>query len=136
VSGTNNSAGTKVGTAASAQTALGVFRMSPYIAYGTNYGIGFSFNAGKTTSNSCKPDGTLVSSPAGGTVAADGTTLVNSPIANSCFSCHDSSLAMDHMKSNGGSLYEARTTALAKSEQCRLCHLTGKVADIKAMHAR
>jgi hypothetical protein len=40
------------------------------------------------------------------------------------------------MKSNGGSLYEARGTALAKAEQCTLCHLAGRVADIKAMHAR
>jgi hypothetical protein len=38
------------------------------------------------------------------------------------------------MVSNGGSIYEARSTALLKTEQCILCHGTGKVADIKAMH--
>ena len=47
--------------------------LSPYITAGTNYGIGYSFNAGLTTSNSCKPDGTVVSNPAGGTVEADAT---------------------------------------------------------------
>jgi hypothetical protein len=61
---------------------------------------------------------------------------VDSPIAAACFACHDSDLAKSHMTSNGGSLYEVRTTALAKTEQCSLCHLAGKVADIKTMHAK
>ena len=59
-----------------------------------------------------------------------------SRIAPVCFACHDSSLAMQHMESNGGSIYDPRSTALAKAEQCTLCHTTGKVADIKLMHAK
>jgi OmcA/MtrC family decaheme c-type cytochrome len=120
----------------SAQTATGVFALSPYIVPLTNYGVGFSFNAGLTTSNSCSPTGAVVANPAGGTVPADGTTLVNSPIATACFACHDSAIARAHMEDNGGSIYVARSTALATTETCMVCHASGRVADIKAMHAK
>jgi OmcA/MtrC family decaheme c-type cytochrome len=113
-----------------------VFSLSPYITAGTNYGIGFSFNAGATASNSCKPDGTVVSIPPGGTVEADTGTLVISPIATACFACHDSSLARSHMEINGGSIYAPRSTALATTETCMVCHATGRIADIKVMHAK
>ena len=85
----------------------------------TDYGVGFSYNVGT-----------------GVTTQAAGTTLVHSPIASVCFACHDTSLDKSHMESNGGSIYATRTVALAKAEQCTLCHLAGKVADIKAMHAK
>ncbi|MFA5913600.1 MAG: OmcA/MtrC family decaheme c-type cytochrome [Burkholderiales bacterium] len=79
--------------------------------------------------------------------------LVSSPIASACFGCHDSSLAVQHMQSNGGTLYAlfssvvpagttrpaigtTSTMTFTKSEQCTLCHLAGKVADIKTMHAK
>ena len=78
--------------------------------------------------------------------------LVTSPIASACFGCHDSSLAASHMQSNGGSLLAlfstvsstatrpavgtASTMTFTKTEQCTLCHLAGKVADIKTMHAK
>jgi len=78
--------------------------------------------------------------------------LVSSPIASACFSCHDSSLAVQHMQSNGGTLLglfssvssaatrpavgAISTMTFTKSEQCTLCHASGKVADIKAMHAK
>lgn len=118
------------------QTDVGVYSLSPYIAAGANYGIGFSFNAGATTSNSCKPDGTLVSNPAGGTVQADPQTLVISPITTSCFACHDSPLAKSHMEVNGASIYQPRSVALATTETCLVCHDTGRIADIKVMHAK
>ncbi|TAK51652.1 MAG: OmcA/MtrC family decaheme c-type cytochrome [Betaproteobacteria bacterium] len=78
--------------------------------------------------------------------------LVSSPIAASCFGCHDSTLAVQHMQSNGGTLVTlfssvsstatrptvgtASTMTFTKAEQCTLCHLAGRVADIKAMHAK
>jgi len=86
--------------------------------------------------------------------------LVSSPIASACFGCHDSSLAVQHMQSNGGTLLKqfstvsslgtttarpmpsgtgvGNSTAMTfnKAEQCMLCHATGKVADIKVMHAK
>jgi OmcA/MtrC family decaheme c-type cytochrome len=100
---------------------LAAFSISPYVTADNvkDYGAGFS-----------------IANATGVSTAAVGTTLVISPIATACFSCHDSALAQSHMTSNGGSIYEARTTALAKTEQCTLCHLAGKVADIKTMHAK
>jgi hypothetical protein len=113
-----------------------VYSLSPYIVPFTNYGIGYSFNAGLTTSNSCKPDGTLVSIPAGGSVEADPQSLVNSPIATACFACHDSGLARTHMEINGASIYQPRSVALGTTETCMICHDTGRIADIKVMHAK
>lgn len=102
-------------------TDLSVSSLSPYVAKDnlTNYGSGFSFNVGT-----------------GVTTAAAPTTLVTSPIATACFACHDSTLAMAHMITNGGSLYAPRSTALATGEQCTLCHASGRVADIKLMHSK
>ncbi|CAG4883520.1 conserved exported protein of unknown function [Georgfuchsia toluolica] len=73
--------------------------------------------------------------------------LVSSPIASACFGCHDSSLAVSHMESNGGTIVRrastvtvtgtgVRTSGFAKAEQCTLCHASGKLADIKTMHAQ
>jgi len=119
------------------QTALGVFELSPYITALTNYGFGFTFNASAaTTTNTCKPDGTLVSIPPGGTVQADPATLVNSPISTACFACHDGTDVLAHIEINGGSIYQPRSTALNAVESCLLCHGTGQVADIKAVHAQ
>nr|WP_236599695.1 OmcA/MtrC family decaheme c-type cytochrome [Ramlibacter alkalitolerans] len=92
---------------------------SPYIQSGTAYGPEPKYAAAT---------GTLT--------PAAGTTLVSSPTAAVCFACHDSSLAQAHMTANGGSIYEARATALGKTEQCLVCHASGKIADIKAVHAK
>jgi OmcA/MtrC family decaheme c-type cytochrome len=101
-------------------TAVQLFAASPYLqAPGTNYGAGFSFNAGT-----------------GATTQAADTTLVSSPTAAVCFSCHDSSLALAHMRANGGSIYATRAAGLATTEQCLLCHASGKIADIKAVHTK
>jgi len=116
--------------------------LSPYVTKdnATNYGAGFSFNAGLAPVNVCKPDGTVVSNPAGGTFEAEGATLVTSPIATACLACHDKQTApfnaIDHMQREGASIYAPRSTALATSEQCMLCHGAGKIAAIKDMHAK
>ncbi len=126
---------------ASVGTPLSAYGLSPYVAQSTaaataNYGIGFSFNTGITSTNACTPDGTFYTILPGESVAAAGTTLVNSPIATACFACHDSSLARTHMEENGASIYVARSTALATQETCMICHAPGHVADIKVMHAK
>jgi OmcA/MtrC family decaheme c-type cytochrome len=54
--------------------------------------------------------------------AGAGTNLVNSPIAAACFACHDTDTARSHMEINGGSIYATRTTALATTETCLVCH--------------
>ena len=106
-------------------TALSVFSLSPYVVKDnvTDYGAGFSVNAAT-----------------GLATQAAATTLVNSPIAGACFSCHDSDVAKAHMQSNGGALYAPRSAALrpdgSQAEACMLCHAAGKVADIKARHPR
>lgn len=121
---------------------LTAFSIAPYVTADNvkNYGAGFAFNASATTaSNITRADGTIYSNPAQGIFNAESSTLVISPITTVCFSCHDSALAATHMESNGGSIYKTRgapDNALAKAEQCALCHLAGKIADIKLMHNR
>ncbi len=103
------------------QTAVGVFSLSPYVIkdnLAPGYGSGFSVSS------------------AGVPTDAAPTTLVNSPVATQCFSCHDSALARTHMEENGASLYVPRSTALGAVETCALCHATGRIADIRVMHAK
>jgi hypothetical protein len=40
------------------------------------------------------------------------------------------------MESNGGSIYQPRSTALLKTETCLTCHGPGRVAAIADMHAK
>jgi hypothetical protein len=79
--------------------------------------------------------------------------LVSSPIASSCFGCHDSSKAVTHMTSNGGTLVGlfssvasvatrpavGATSAMtfAKKEVCMDCHISTSIygLGIKAVHA-
>ncbi|WP_136523391.1 OmcA/MtrC family decaheme c-type cytochrome [Geomonas ferrireducens] len=96
---------------------------SPFVTAGASYGAAFSYN-GNT----------------GVTTAAADTTLIISPITAACFSCHDTTQAQAHMKQFGGAIYEARSTALLKSETCLVCHgtasnvLNERVPTIKAVH--
>jgi len=92
---------------------------SPYVTLGTNYGSGFSFNAGT-----------------GVTTPAAATTLVISPTATVCSACHDSNTDIAHMQSNGGSFYQPRSTALGNTETCLICHGTGGIADIAVEHSK
>ena len=121
------------------QTDVGAYSLSPYvtsgIVSGTYFGLGFSYNAGLTTSNACNQT-ILVPTLPGNTRDAGVETLVNSPIAAVCTACHDTSLAKAHIEMNGGSIYAPRTTALATVETCMICHATGHIADIRAMHAK
>lgn len=102
--------------------------MSPYVNATTSYGAGYTATTWGTT-------GVV-------TDAAD-TTLVNSPIANACFSCHTTSMAKSHMTSNGGVLYKARADVKAanggvmvNNEQCLICHGAGRVADVEVVHSQ
>jgi len=80
--------------------------------------------------------------------------LVSSPIASSCFGCHDSAKAVTHMTSNGGTLVSlfssvasaatrpaigaASTMTFAKKEVCMDCHASTSSygLGIKAVHAK
>ena len=76
-----------------------------------------------------------VTAATGVVTEAAATTLVNSPIASACFSCHTTTTAKAHMQANGGSIYAPRSTALATQETCLVCHGPGRVAAIKDVHA-
>ena len=119
---------------------LAAFSISPYVTANNvvNYGAGFTFNASNSTAATVTglASGSTATVPPQGTFQAESTTLVNSPIATACFSCHDSATAREHMKANGGAIYEPRATALSKTEQCMVCHGPGTVANIKDMHAK
>jgi len=68
--------------------------------------------------------------------------LVSSPMSSSCFGCHDTKSAVAHMQYNGGTLVSrastvstgGRANGFSKVESCMVCHASGKVADIKAVH--
>ena len=106
------------------------FRYSPYIVQGTNYGSGFSFNAGTQATTNAAP-----------------TTLLETPTATVCFACHDDdttvkssmgATAKAHMLANGGKIYAARGAAdPSKTETCLTsCHGPSSAANIKAVHAK
>ena len=98
-----------------------------------------------TTCNAGTPCTCTTSQPCTGVVAAcslaspcnaQGTTLVNSPIATVCVGCHDSAPAVDHMQTNGASIWEVRSTALNKpqKESCLICHGANRLANIALVH--
>lgn len=106
------------------------FRYSPYIVQGTNYGSGFSFNAGTQA-----------------TTNAASTTLLETPTATVCFACHDSTTAKQiadqtetpraHMVRYGAQIYAARGGANpVQTETCLTCHGPTNTANIKAAHAK
>jgi OmcA/MtrC family decaheme c-type cytochrome len=100
------------------------FTISPYVVADgvTDYGGGFSFNAGT-----------------GVTTPANGANLVISPITGACSSCHDTTIAINHMKANGGQFYATRASVLGlgtSQEQCLICHGPGRIAAIGEVHQR
>ena len=109
-------------TVATGTSTAATFSTSPYVAQtaGTVYGSGYAVTA------------------AGVVTDAAATTLVVSPTAKVCFACHDSASAKSHMEVTGNaSIYEARSTALAKVEQCATCHKPSSAygLGIKEVHA-
>jgi OmcA/MtrC family decaheme c-type cytochrome len=123
-----------VATGTYASTSTTSYMFSPYVLLDNAYGSGPSYS-GAT--------GTITDGAA--------TTLVMSPTVTVCASCHDTAAARSHMESNGGSFYRARspdvfggtwppatkgTAPVNRTEQCVVCHSSGKVYDTKAVHAR
>jgi OmcA/MtrC family decaheme c-type cytochrome len=120
-------------------TTASTWRNSPYVVAGTNYGNGFSFfPAGSTVGAQTSAAGVVtaahIAAAGGETIAADKATLVSSPISSACFSCHDTAVAKAHMQTNGGAIYEARSTAFNKAEGCQVCHGAGKDFDTAVVH--
>ena len=132
------------GSFANPATGTSIYRNSPYITLGTNYGNGFSFTpAGATVGAYTNAAGTTtaahVAAAGGETVQADPATLVSSPISAACFSCHDTTTAKGHMTLYGGFIYTARSVVGAANlannpETCLICHGAGKVNDAAVIH--
>lgn len=128
----NNRPYRTVVTGTLASTSTTAFRFPPapsYVTLDNNYGAGFSFNAATASQ---------------ATTAAVGTTLVTSPITAVCFACHDNNTTVSagmgqtpvaHMKAQGGSIYEARSTALLKTELCNTCHGPAGASSISSKHS-
>jgi OmcA/MtrC family decaheme c-type cytochrome len=98
------------------------FTLAPYVVADnvTDYGSGFSFNAAT-----------------GVTTQGASSNLVLSPITGACSACHDSAIAINHMKANGGQFYAPRSTALSSAgEQCIICHGPGRIAAVGEVHQR
>jgi hypothetical protein len=109
--------------------------------------VSFTQKIGGVTSacNAATPCTCTTAQPCTGTVAvcsttapcnAQPTTLVNSPIAAACVACHDGPSAIDHMQTNGASIWEPRATALTKpqKEECLICHGPNRLAGIALVH--
>jgi OmcA/MtrC family decaheme c-type cytochrome len=118
----------------------------PYTVNGI--AVNFTQKVGSSTNacNSGTPCTCTTTAPCTGVVApcsltapcnAQGTTLVNSPIAAACVACHDTPPAIDHMQTNGASIWEPRSTALTKlqKEECLICHGPNRLAGISLVHS-
>jgi OmcA/MtrC family decaheme c-type cytochrome len=112
-----------------------------------NLDVNFTQKVGSATNpcNSTTPCTCTTAAPCTGVVAtcslaapcnAQGTTLVNSPVAGACVACHDAPAAVDHMQTNGASIWEPRSIALTKpqKEECLVCHGPNRLAGISLVH--
>ena len=69
------------------------------------------------------------------TKGANATDHVTTPYTAACVSCHDSTAAQAHMKTQGGLINVNRSVAKAGSgEACATCHGTGKSEDVAVKH--
>jgi len=124
--------------------ATGTFTTGPWVNYTLNYGSAASFVA-PVAASAAWPSVTT------GLPVDYAKSAVSSPLTAACAACHDTSTAVSHMTNNGGVWYSQRqnvptlvngsftgaqgaSIVLQSNEQCLICHGSGAVADIKAVH--
>jgi OmcA/MtrC family decaheme c-type cytochrome len=113
----------------------------------SNLAVSFTQKVGSATNacNETTPCTCTTTLPCTGVVATcsltapcqpQGTTLVTSPIAAACVACHDTAPAVDHMQTNGASVWEPRSIAISKpqKEECLICHGPNRLANISLVH--
>jgi OmcA/MtrC family decaheme c-type cytochrome len=59
---------------------------------------------------------------------------VVTPFAAACVSCHDSTSAQGHMKTNGARVFVPRSEAVGVFEACQVCHGPGAEWDAAVVH--
>jgi OmcA/MtrC family decaheme c-type cytochrome len=152
LSGTQTAGGSTVSCTPAAPCTCSATNPCSVLINGTytvnNVAVSFTQKIGAVT-NACTaatPCTCTTALPCAGVVAActtaapcpaQGTTLVTSPITAACVACHDAPAAVDHMQSNGASIWEPRSIALTKpqKEECLICHGPDRIADISLVHA-
>lgn len=85
-----------------------------------------------------EPDAILGTTVSIGNLPDPTDDTVISPNTAVCYGCHVDTLAVEHMKQNGGDFAATKTadSALISSqvETCLLCHGPGRTADVKEVH--
>jgi OmcA/MtrC family decaheme c-type cytochrome len=140
-------------------TTPGTGYYAPWVSNSATYGSNASWavpatNGGAWTYNPAAVATLTASAATAPTTGLTGSAVV-SPITSACSACHDTPQAISHFKANGGVWYVDRYTAggstlgtavasganfawptgnLVSNEQCLICHGSGAIADIKAVH--
>ena len=73
-----------------------------------------------------------------GTLADPTDDTVISPNTAACYGCHADTIAVEHMRQNGGDFEAGKTADSAlvsnETETCVLCHGAGTIADVEEAH--
>jgi OmcA/MtrC family decaheme c-type cytochrome len=80
----------------------------------------------------CHVDGTYKAA-----LATPADDVKVTPIAAACSSCHDDELTNQHITQTGGGSFDTTQAAIdsgAVYETCAVCHSSGAVADVQAVH--
>ncbi len=140
----------------------GTAYLSPWISTSATYGSNAAWTAPAASGGAWTyVPSSIATQTITATAPTTGLTgsLVVSPITAACSACHDTQQAVAHFRNNGGVFYGDRyilggntlgtpvnvgtvaspkydwpTGNLVSNEQCLICHGSGAVADIKAVH--
>jgi OmcA/MtrC family decaheme c-type cytochrome len=112
----------------------GGIRETPYKGFDTDR---LQYPGDLSDCKACHEPGTYTLPLAIDSPALKGGSSYTTPIAATCASCHDDSVAQAHMVSAGGAVFNG-TQAEANNavESCNTCHRSGATADVEVVHDR